>query len=113
MNRFLLQIASMDEVAKEAAEGSRQAQAQNLIKEQTQSLVSEFLEKEALAPDGKEDHVLDRVTGLVRDMLTGYDKLPEEHLSHMGWLSPVLSSCIHTSNEPIRIAIQKLLQKLH
>ena len=49
---------------------------------------------------------------LVKDMLAGYDKLPDEHLGHMSWLNPVLSSCIHTSNESIRIAIQKLVKRL-
>ena len=114
---FLLQIASMKEIAETAIEGSRQAAAQTLIKEQTQALVTAFLKKEAaLSGDGKksalETHLFNRLTGLVKDMLAGYDKLPDEHLGHMSWLNPVLSSCIHTSNESIRIAIQKLVKRL-
>lgn len=117
MIRFLLQIASMKEIAETAIEGSRQAAAQTLIKEQTQALVTAFLKKEAaLSGDGKksalETHLFNRLTGLVKDMLAGYDKLPDEHLGHMSWLNPVLSSCIHTSNESIRIAIQKLVKRL-
>lgn len=118
MNRFLLQIASMKEVAEPATEGSRQASAQTLIKDQTQSLISAFLEKEAVVAKGGKKSSLDtnlfnRLTSLVKEMLSGYDKLPDEHLQQMAWLNPVLSSCIHTSNESIRVAIQKLVKRLH
>ena len=107
----------MKEVAETAAEGSRQASAQALIKEQTQALVTAFLEKEAIASKEGKASALDtglfnRLTNLVTDMLAGYDKLPDEHLALMPWLNPVLSSCIHTSNESIRIAIQKLVKRL-
>ena len=119
MVRFLLQISSLAEVASEAQEGSRQAAAQALVKEQTESLVSAFLEKEAIVsqegqtPTPVDTNLADRLSNLMRDMLAGYDKLPEEHLAHMRWLNPVLHSCIHTDNEPIRIAIQKLVQSLN
>jgi hypothetical protein len=117
MNRFLLQIASTKEIVETAAEGSRQAAAQALIKEQTQSLVTAFLEKEAaLSKEGKKSaldtNLFNRLTSLVKDMLAGYDKLTDEHLGLMSWLNPVLSSCIHTSNESVRIAIQKLVKRL-
>jgi hypothetical protein len=118
MNRFLLQIASMKEVAEPTTEGSRQASAQTLIKDQTQSLVSAFLEKEAAAAKGGNKSSLDtnlfnRLTSLVKEMFSGYEKLPDEHLHQMAWLNPVLSSCIHTSNESVRVAIQKLVKRLH
>lgn len=118
MNRFLLQIASMKEIEGTAAEGSKQAAAQSVVKEQTQALVSAFLEKEAIvAGEGKrmvlDVKLFDRLIILVQDMLAGYGKLPNEHLRLMPWLNPVLSSCIHTSNEEIRLAIQKLVKRLH
>jgi hypothetical protein len=118
MNRFLLQIASLKELEGDAAEGSRQASAQALVKEQTQDLVSAFLEKEAIvAGDGKKSSLdialFNRLTTLVKDMLAGYGKLPDEHLKLMSWLNPVMSSCIHTNNEDIRLAIQKLVKRLH
>jgi hypothetical protein len=121
MNRFLLQIASIKGVANETSKG-RQASAQGMIKEQTQSLLTAFLEKESFLSSLEESNKkapsvevksFDRLTGLVKDMLAGYAKLPDEHVSHMSWLNPVLSSCIHTSNESIRFAIQKLVQRLH
>ena len=118
MNRFLLQIASLKELEGDAAEGSRQASAQALVEEQTQDLVSAFLEKEAIvAGDGKKSSLdvtlFNRLTMLVKDMLAGYGKLPDEHLNFMSWLNPVMSSCIHTNNEDIRLAIQKLVKRLH
>ena len=118
MNRFLLQLASMKDVTLPASEGSRQASAQTLIKEQSQALIRVFLEKEAqVTKEGKKTaldvNLLNRYTSLVREMLAGYDKLPDEHLNQMAWLNPVLGSCIHTSDEPIRIAIQKLVKRLH
>lgn len=118
MNRFLLQIAAMKEIEGTAVEGSRQAAAQDVIKEQTQALVSAFLEKEALVnSDGKslslDVKAFERLMNLVQDMLAGYTKLTDEHLKQMSWLNPVLSSCIHTSNEDIRLAIQKLVERLH
>jgi hypothetical protein len=117
MNRFLLHIAAMKEVEVTATKGSRHAAAQALVKEQTQSLVTAFLEKEAaLAQDDHSEmdvSMFNRLTSLVKDMLAGYAQLPDEHLSLMSWLNPVLSSCIHTGNEQIRISIQKLVKRLH
>jgi hypothetical protein len=118
MNLFMLQLAAMDEVAQPANEGSRQASAQALIKDQTQSLVAAFLEKEeALAKSTKrttvDSHLFKIYTTLVKEMLAGYDKLSDAHLRQMTWLNPVLSSCIHTQNESMRLAIQKLVKRLH
>jgi Sec7-like guanine-nucleotide exchange factor len=118
MNRFLLQLAAMKESEGTAAEGSRQEAVQEVVKEQTQALVSTFLEKEAaVAGDGKklalDKKSFEQLMSLVQDMLGGYSKLTDEHLSQMSWLNPVLSSCIHTSNEEIRLSIQKLVERLH
>ncbi|KAL3937958.1 MAG: hypothetical protein SGBAC_007040 [Bacillariaceae sp.] len=116
MNRFLLHVAAMKEV--ETTETKAQAAAQALVKDQTQSLVNVFLEKEAFLAQAEKKssldvEIFDRLTGLVKDILAGYAQLPDEHLVLMAWLNPVLSSCIHTSNEQIRIAIQKLVKRLH
>ncbi|CAJ1964068.1 unnamed protein product [Cylindrotheca closterium] len=116
MNRFLLHVAAMKEV--ETTETKAQAAAQALVKDQTQSLVNGFLEKEAFLGHAEKKssldlEIFDRLTGLVKDILAGYAQLPDEHLVLMAWLNPVLSLCIHTSNEQIRIAIQKLVKRLH
>jgi hypothetical protein len=118
MNRFLLQMAAMKEIEGTAAEGTRQAAAQEVVKEQTRALVSTLLAKEAVVNgDGKklasDVKSFDQLMNLVQDMLAGYSKLTDEHLNQMSWLNPVLSSCIHTSNEDIRLSIQKLVERLH
>jgi hypothetical protein len=115
MNRFLLQIASMQELVQTASDGSKQANAQSIIKEQTEALVAAYLEEEAvITKDKKSDtQLFNRLTGLVKDMLTGYDKLPDERLASMSWLNPALSSFIQTGNESIRLAVQKLVKRLH
>ena len=118
MNRFLLQMAAMKEIEGTAAEGTRQAAAQEVVEEQTRALVSTLLTKEAVvAGDGKklasDVKSFDQLMILVQDMLAGYSKLTDEHLSQMSWLNPVLSSCIHTSNEDVRLSIQKLVERLH
>jgi len=118
MNRFLLQMATTREIGGTVTEGSKQATAQKVVKEQTQALVSAFLEKEAIvAIDGKilslDVKSFDRLMHLVQEMLAGYAKISDERLSLMPWLNPVLSSCIHTSNEDIRLNIQKLVKRLH
>lgn len=115
MNRFLLQMATIKEVVGPAADGSVQASAQTLLKEQTQALVQTFLEKDSAGTGGSpiDAKLLEKLTSLVKDMLAGYDKLPEDHISEMTWLNPVFGSCITTDNESIRIAIQKLVQRFH
>lgn len=108
----------MKEVEVTATKGSRHAAAQALVKEQTQFLVTAFLEKEAALAQNDENSekdlvMLNRLTGLVKDILAGYAQLPDDHLNLLSWLNPVLSSCIHTSNEQMRISIQKLIKRLH
>ncbi|KAG7368959.1 RalF-like Dot/Icm system translocated protein [Nitzschia inconspicua] len=117
MNRFLLQISAMKDVIGPAPEGSRPAAAQALLMEQTQSLVSLFLEKEALVGGDGKKLVLDiklfeKLTVIVKDMLAGYSKLPEDHVRQFPWLSSILTSCMTTGNEDVQIAIQKLGKRL-
>jgi hypothetical protein len=117
MNRFLLQIAAKKEIAPVAADGSREAAAQALVKEQTLNLVSTFLKKESLIAANKASSLdlklFERWAGLVRDMFAAYDMIPEEQLILMSWLDPALMPCIGTNTDSIRSAIQRLTKKLH
>jgi hypothetical protein len=117
MNRFLLQIVAKKDIAPLAAEGSREAAAQALVKEQTYSLVTTFLKKEARIAANKASpldvKLFERWTGLVRDMFAAYDMIPEEQLALMAWLDPALMPCIATNTESIRLAIQRLTKKVH
>jgi len=112
MNRFLLQVASVQR----GSEGSKQTSAQSVVKEQTSALVGAYLEKEEAMKTRKsssvDSQVFDRLTNLVIALLTGYDKLTDEQLTVMVWLNPVLSAFIQTGNESVRLAAQKLLKRL-
>jgi len=117
MNRFLLQMVAMKEIEGTAAEGTRQAAAQEIVKEQTRALVSTLLTKEAVvARDGKnlasDVKSCDQLMNLVQDLLAGYLKLTDEHLSQMSWLDPHLRVCIHTNNGEVRLSVNKLLERL-
>ena len=100
-----------------SSDGSKQGNAQSIVKEQTEALVTAYLEKEEAIAKGTKTTALDtqlfnRLTNLVKDMLTGYDKLSDENLELMPWLNPVLSSFIQTDSESIRLAVQKLVKRL-
>ena len=118
MNRFLLQIAAKKDLAPTAMEGTREASAQALVKEQMYNLVMAFLNKESLmgqahSPPLVEVKLFERWTSLVRDLFAAFDMIPEEQLALMSWLDPALMPCIATNTESIRLAIQKLTKKLH
>jgi len=122
MNRYLLQLASSKDPAATAPvveDGSKaEPNAQTVIKIQTESQVNAFLAYEAkMANEDKKSSIdaamFGRLSIIMKEMLAGYSKLPDERLNSMTWLNPVLSSCIHTDNEAIRLAIQKLVKRLH
>ncbi len=118
MNRFLLQIAAKKGLAPTAMEGTREASAQALVKEQMYNLITAFLQKESLignthSPSLVDVKLFERWTGLVRDLFAAFDMIPEEQLALMSWLDPALMPCIATNTESIRLAIQKLTKKLH
>lgn len=92
MNRFLLQIASLRDVeSATTAEGSRQATAQTLLKEQTQALMSDFMEKEAALADEStrtpfDAELYERLASLVKDLLAGMTNSPKSNLPRcLGW----------------------------
>eukprot|EP00934_Nitzschia_sp_Nitz4_P004877 Nitzschia sp. Nitz4//scaffold63_size106090//21899//28360//NITZ4_004382-RA/size106090-processed-gene-0.139-mRNA-1//-1//CDS//3329555951//4867//frame0 len=111
MNRFLLQLAATNLSADASSE--QLANVQALLKEQTQNLATEFLEREAVAQGGDKGAravmLYERTASAFRDMLIGYRNLPEERLANLDWLDPLLESCMHTENESVRSAIQKFL----
>ena len=119
MNRFLLNLASMKDVVQASSDAdsktNRNTAAQKLIVDETQRLLTRFLEAERVAAQNrakeseKEYHA--RLIALVLELLKGYINMDSEHLREMAWISPVLlSSCIQSKNEEIRNAVQKLVQ---
>lgn len=95
---------------------NRFATGQKLVADLTQGMLISFVEKERLASkyrnSSAERAIYVRLTSLVVELLTGYGNMDSSHLQKMSWINPVLlSSCIQSKNEEIRLMVQKLVQK--
>lgn len=123
INRFVLQLASMKEVAQAPADAdmktNRFAAAQKLVAELTQSILDAFVKKEKLALDHKHKHTQadeilhKRYIALVKELLSGYGSMEDDYIKELGWICPVLlSSCIKSKNEDIRLMVQKLVSRI-
>ena len=89
---------------------------QKLVVDMTQALLDSFVKKEKAASEyrhSKEDeNVYKRYTALVTELRSGFGNMDSNHLQEMSWISPVLlSSCIRSKNEDIRLMVQKLVAK--
>jgi rhodanese-related sulfurtransferase len=120
MNRFILQLASIKEIAQAPSEAdpkmNRYTAGQRLVADETQRLLSFFLKSENAAAQyqhGEIDEALHaRFTALVNELLSGFSKMDNDHLKDMAWIDPVLlGTCIQSKNENIRLAVQKLVQR--
>jgi hypothetical protein len=119
MNHFLLKLASTKEVVQapsnDNAKTNRYVAAQKLVIDETQRLLTCFLDAERAAsqyrPKEPDEAMHGRLVALVIELLKGYSNMDSTHLKDMAWISPVLlSSCIQSRNEDIRQAVQKLVQ---
>jgi hypothetical protein len=115
MNKFVLQLIETTRPIESSP------QVQSLINDQTQSLLTLFLEKEkALSPNGGgatkafswEASQLTRVTKLIYDLVDSFYALDDSVLSELYWLTPMLSTCVESSNETVRKSVHKLQQKM-
>jgi hypothetical protein len=120
MNRLLLQLASMTDIVEAPADAdpktNRFATGQKLVADLTQGMLISFVEKERLASkyrnSAAERAIYVRLTALVVELLTGYGNMDSSHIQKMSWINPVLlSSCIQSKNEEIRLMVQKLVSR--
>jgi hypothetical protein len=120
MNRFLLNLATMPEVATAAADSESESNnflsAQYCIVDETKRLLDGFLNAEKKASEYRHttlDELMHaRFTVLVTELLSGFNHMETEHLKNMSWISPtLLGSCIQSKNESIRSAVQKVTQR--
>jgi len=120
INRLVLQLASIKEIAEAPSDAdpksNRFTQAQKLVVELTEGVLLSFVQKEEAASQynhsALEDAIYKRYTALVHELLSGYGNMDSVYLQKMPWISPVLlSSCIRSKNEDIRLMVQKLVSR--
>jgi hypothetical protein len=121
MNRFLLVLASMKDIRLAPLDADTKtnkfAAGQHLVIDETQRLLATLLRREHKATEyyhTENDEALHvRIATLVKELLSGYNKMDSEHLRDMAWINPVLlESCIQSKNEEIRLSVQKLVKKI-
>lgn len=120
INRLVLQLAAIKEIAEAPTDAdpksNRFTQGQKMVLELTEGMLMSFVQKEETASQYQHsnlDEVIHkRYTALVHELLSGYGNMESEYLQKMSWISPVLlSSCIRSKNEDIRLMVQKLVRK--
>lgn len=120
INRLVLQLAAMIEIVQAPPNSdpkvNRFAQGQKQVIEVTEELMLTFVQKEEIALAYRhtelDELVHKRATALVQELLSGYGDMDDANLKEMSWISPVLlSSCIRSKNEDVRLMVQKLVSR--
>lgn len=94
---------------------SRSHEAQILLEEQTQSLLSAYLQKEismkrfSRARDAT--HLM-MLSDLVKELLSGYTNLNDSIVHQMDWLCPLLTSCAQAKDPSIQKAMRVIIDRL-
>ena len=111
MNKLILQLIESTPSLESSPRVSQ------LVKQETQSLLSLFQEKEsALSRVNKapswEAAQLTRITKLIYELVSSLDALEVSSLSQLTWLTPMLSTCMESRNETVRRNVLKLQQRM-
>ena len=118
---MIVSLSSLESIAAAkpesgAAESGNAAEAQKVIREQSQKFLSGCIAKENAATEkghSDDDVVLNEAyRKLVLDFLSSFDKMETTHLRHLDWLNPVLLTwCTRSKFEPIQKGVHDLLEK--
>ena len=96
-------------------EAKRAAEVQSLLEEQTQSLLSAYLQKERTikrsASPQDATHLM-MLSDLVKDLVASYAELDEAALLGMDWLRPLLVSCSQSKDPSVRETVQVILDRV-
>lgn len=120
INRLVLQLTSVKEIAEAPSDGdpksNRFVQGQKQVIESTEALLLSFVQKELAATEYRhskaDEKSYKRYTALVHELLAGYGSMDADYLKKIAWINPVLlSSCIRSKNEEVRLMVQKLVEK--
>jgi hypothetical protein len=116
----MLEVASNKKIVNEDSKGT----VDQLLKEETQSILTSFLEKEkALGPQKvlalkkqKQDVIkvaeVKYFAQVVCTLLGGYNQLDDGCLSAQSWLCPMLSSLTQSNNDAVRKSVHTLVTRL-
>ena len=105
MTKFLLALLTKRDISV-----LETAPCQQVLKEETESLLRAFLAKESRPCSAIE---MRNIAKMVSDILDCFNGLADEKMYVMkAWLSPLLSACIQTNNVTIRTSVQILLTRL-
>jgi hypothetical protein len=116
VSRLVVSLASIRSIAVSPPESDIAAEAQKVIREQTQKFLSGCIAKESAASEKghtPDDAKLNEAyRNLVVDFLSGFDKMDTEYLHHFEWLNPTfLSWCTRSNYAPIQKGCHDLLEK--
>jgi hypothetical protein len=122
INRLVLQLAAIPEIVEaqgdlDSKPTNRFLQGQTQVMESTESLLNALVQiEEAMTQNRKfaktYEAIYKRFTSLAQELLSGYGSMDADYLQKMAWINPILlSSCIRSKNEEIRLMVQKVVDK--
>ena len=113
---MIVSLASLESIAAATSGSEEVAEAQKVIREQTQKFLSGLIAKENVASE--KGHTNDEVVlndgyrKLVLEFLSSFDKIETTDLRHLEWLNPVLLTwCTRSKSEAIQKGVHDLLEK--
>lgn len=105
MTKFLVSLLTQSDV-----NTLRTATCQQVLKEESNSLLRGFLAKELNESSSVVE--MRNISKMVSTILECFNALSDDKISTMKWLSPLLSACIQTNNQTIRTSVQILITRL-
>ena len=123
MSKLIL-IAAQESIKEEEETNMTKARL-SLLKEETQTIISNFLDKEAKVDElaratSQEELMLGACrsaevgyfTQLVCELLDGINKFDNNGLSKLSWLCTMLSSLIQSNNKALRVVVHVLVSRM-
>jgi len=120
----LILIAAQKSIKEEDGNSTSKSRL-SLLKEETQTIISNFLDKEAKVDELaratlQEELILGACrsaevgyfTQLVCELLDGINKFDNAALSKLSWLCPMLSSLIQSNNKALRVVVHVLVSRM-
>jgi len=125
MVKLILLLAADDCTSPNEDDSAIMESRQTLLKEQTQTLITVFLEKESnmdniTSVNSKEDVMvgaclageLGHITQVVSELLDGFNDFEDKKLFKLTWLCPILSSLIQSNNKAVRVTVHLLVSRM-